>query len=704
MKVTVKKWLSALCAGAMAVALVPAGLCALHTAPESVSAEGGGKILYYVDCGNYVQNQDGTGDLWWRQGSAIGYPSTQPTGWMTTNGISFGTAENHGEGANVLYNSVTDKPYGLDGKGGDANGTDGTGKTWGFITNDNEYAQWSLGETRTNDHAQNEVQTGFNTARFQKQDNANGQNFKYKFEVNDSSQPLAIVVGTRRVEEWGGEDNVTIWVNGVSQGEIKSKMNQDLTYYYSGVGVEESGKYYVTLEFGDDEQKELHIAWILIATGDHNVIKNDEQRPAAKFKGYAQKGSDKIYNVAPYAMPEETGTLTAEEQAKVTAAEPFTKVSLNVTTSVGTVRNAELTVIPEDVVYFVNAGGGGDDGILKPLEPYTAEKGYGREEENAKLGGETYWSDDCFDVSVLGGKKGVKDEEQGEALKLKFDLEKGKYGFTVGAYGHWGQVRTMEIKLEGENAGTLASASETATHTTVNYTVEQAEGKQTVDLEIVPQLDQTQGYMITYVLVYETEKAPEPEHTHTISPDWSSNDTQHWHEASCGQEAHRENVGDHDWDSGVVTKAATCTDKGVKTFTCTACKTTKTEDIEPDTTAHTFDTEHWTTDETNHWHAATCTHDSEKSGEEAHTFQDDTCTVCGYKKASTEDPGTTPGEGEGKDPGTTPGGTAAKPQEGDGKGDEPEEKSGCGAVAFGTFGAVLLGGAAVVLLRKRKHE
>ncbi len=36
---------------------------------------------------------------------------------------------------------------------------------------------------------------------------------------------------------------------------------------------------------------------------------------------------------------------------------------------------------------------------------------------------------------------------------------------------------------------------------------------------------------------------------------------------------------DHTWNSGVVTKNPTCTDKGVKTYTCTKCGETKTEDI-----------------------------------------------------------------------------------------------------------------------------
>jgi len=35
----------------------------------------------------------------------------------------------------------------------------------------------------------------------------------------------------------------------------------------------------------------------------------------------------------------------------------------------------------------------------------------------------------------------------------------------------------------------------------------------------------------------------------------------------------------HKWDNGVVTKAATCTEKGVKTYTCSVCKEPKTEEI-----------------------------------------------------------------------------------------------------------------------------
>ena len=46
---------------------------------------------------------------------------------------------------------------------------------------------------------------------------------------------------------------------------------------------------------------------------------------------------------------------------------------------------------------------------------------------------------------------------------------------------------------------------------------------------------------------------------------------------------------DHAWNDGEVTLAPTCSDKGVKTFTCTRCDETKTEEIAIDPEAHEFD-------------------------------------------------------------------------------------------------------------------
>lgn len=69
-------------------------------------------------------------------------------------------------------------------------------------------------------------------------------------------------------------------------------------------------------------------------------------------------------------------------------------------------------------------------------------------------------------------------------------------------------------------------------------------------------------------------------------------------------------VCEHTWDSGMVTKEATCTQTGVKTLTCTKCKATTTESLSA--TGHTWDGGKVTK-------AATCT---------AQGVKTTTCTKC----------------------------------------------------------------------------
>ena len=91
-------------------------------------------------------------------------------------------------------------------------------------------------------------------------------------------------------------------------------------------------------------------------------------------------------------------------------------------------------------------------------------------------------------------------------------------------------------------------------------------------------------------------------------------------------------TGVHTWDDGKITTEPTCTEKGVKTFTCTVCKTaTKTEPIDKLPHEHA---EKWMSNATYHWHECEC---GDKKGEEKHTAgapatatTPQTCTVCGY--------------------------------------------------------------------------
>lgn len=63
---------------------------------------------------------------------------------------------------------------------------------------------------------------------------------------------------------------------------------------------------------------------------------------------------------------------------------------------------------------------------------------------------------------------------------------------------------------------------------------------------------------------------------HTYGEYSKVNDSQHKHVCTVCEYEEKVN---HTWNSGSVTKAATCKEEGVKTYTCTACKATKTETI-----------------------------------------------------------------------------------------------------------------------------
>ena len=86
----------------------------------------------------------------------------------------------------------------------------------------------------------------------------------------------------------------------------------------------------------------------------------------------------------------------------------------------------------------------------------------------------------------------------------------------------------------------------------------------------------------------------------------------------------------HDWDKGVITTEPTCTTKGVKTFTCKNCKTTKTEEV--NALGHDYSIE-WTIDK-----EATCTQEGSKSHH---------CTRCVSKIDVTDIPKTSHNYDEG---------------------------------------------------------
>ena len=189
-----------------------------------------------------------------------------------------------------------------------------------------------------------------------------------------------------------------------------------------------------------------------------------------------------------------------------------------------------------------------------------------------------------------------------------------------------------------------------------------------------------------------TEASEKLAHTHKFAEEWTKDETNHWHAATCGHTTEVSGKAEHSFGDWTVTKEATCTENGERKTTCTICGYEKTEvsgkaehtfgdyvsnndaTTEADGTktrecsvcgykdtvtdegskihVHTF-AEEWTSDASGHWHAAACGHTDEKSGFAEHTFgeyvsnndatteTDGTktreCSVCGYKDTVTDE-------------------------------------------------------------------
>ena len=166
-----------------------------------------------------------------------------------------------------------------------------------------------------------------------------------------------------------------------------------------------------------------------------------------------------------------------------------------------------------------------------------------------------------------------------------------------------------------------------------------------------------------------TEEVPALEHSH--STEWTNDETHHWHECACGDQADKV---EHVWGEGEVTTEPEHGVAGVRTYTC-LCGATKTE-TEP-ALEHSHSTE-WSKDETHHWHECTCGDKKDKaehSGGTATETEKAKCSVCGQEYGELKEP--------------------AK---------EPQQTKGCaGSVIVSLLGVLTLAGSAIVLRKKREE-
>lgn len=86
-------------------------------------------------------------------------------------------------------------------------------------------------------------------------------------------------------------------------------------------------------------------------------------------------------------------------------------------------------------------------------------------------------------------------------------------------------------------------------------------------------------FVIACLAVSCKDEQPTPPHEHTYEANWQDlDDTYHVKKATC-EHKDEELKEEHKWNEGVVTKPATTTEVGERTFTCTECDHTRTEEI-----------------------------------------------------------------------------------------------------------------------------
>ena len=69
-------------------------------------------------------------------------------------------------------------------------------------------------------------------------------------------------------------------------------------------------------------------------------------------------------------------------------------------------------------------------------------------------------------------------------------------------------------------------------------------------------------------------------HKHEFSAEWTTNETGHWHSATCEHTDEKKDFGAHVWDGGVITRPADYGVVGERKFTCKDCGYSYTEDID----------------------------------------------------------------------------------------------------------------------------
>ena len=179
-------------------------------------------------------------------------------------------------------------------------------------------------------------------------------------------------------------------------------------------------------------------------------------------------------------------------------------------------------------------------------------------------------------------------------VSYQFELEPKAYDVTVCMGNSWKNAANPTVALR---AGSVADVQEQYTVAENNNTVK------TMRIDLTNATINTAGRVelsvkatstdptiqMNYIVIAETAAA----HQHIWSSKWTHNETHHWHECTAEgctvtDNAGKDGYAEHVWGEGTVTKPATETKKGQKTFTC-VCGATKTEEIPELSHTHTME-------------------------------------------------------------------------------------------------------------------
>ncbi|MCI7798645.1 MAG: hypothetical protein MR555_02910, partial [Spirochaetia bacterium] len=123
-----------------------------------------------------------------------------------------------------------------------------------------------------------------------------------------------------------------------------------------------------------------------------------------------------------------------------------------------------------------------------------------------------------------------------------------------------------------------------------------------------------------------TEAIEKLAHIHKFATGWTKDETNHWHAATC---EHAEEVSGktaHTFGEWKTTVEATEETEGKKERICSVCSYKEEQSLAKLDHTHKFSSD-WTSNATDHWHAATCEHTTEVSDKTAHTFGEWKTTV-----------------------------------------------------------------------------